>query len=125
MLKPLGIILVIVTALAAPVTLPAQNLPAGTWTGTMSPPTDAAVPVTFEVSGSGDSLAISMVLPTGQRAPFNELRLADGKLLFQWAAGPTIVKCDLAKQESGGFKGPCTDSEGMTGQIEMVPPTKP
>lgn len=125
MMKPLGITLAIAAALAAPVTLPAQNLAAGTWTGTMSPPTDAAVAVTFEVSGTGDSLAVTMVLPGGQRASFSDLRLADGKLLFQWAAGPTTVKCELAKQETGGFRGPCTDSEGMTGQIEMVPPTRP
>lgn len=125
MMKALGISLAIAAALAAPVTLPAQSLAAGTWTGTMSPPSDAAVAVTFEVSRSGDSLAVTMVLPGGQRASFSELRWADSKLLFQWAAGPTIVKCELAKQESGGFRGPCTDSEGMTGQIEMVPPTKP
>ncbi len=125
MLKPLGITLVIFAALAAPATLPAQTLLAGTWTGTMSPPSDSPVAVTYEVAGSGDSLAVTMVLPNGMRAPFSEVRMADGKLLFQWAAGPTIVKCELAKQESGGFRGPCTDSEGMTGQMEMVPPTKP
>ena len=125
MMKPLWITLAIAAAFAAPVTLPAQSLAAGTWTGTMRPPGNDSVAVTFEVSGSGDSLAVTMLLPNGIRAPFSELRLAEGKLMFQWAAGDTTVKCDLAKQESGGFRGPCTDSEGMTGQIEMVPPTKP
>lgn len=123
MMKSLSAVLV--TAFVLAPHLSAQTIAVGTWTGTMTPPQQSAAPVTFEVSGSGDSLAVTMVAPGLGRAPFSQLRWVEGKLLFQWNADDVLVKCELSKQDSGSYRGPCTDAEGGTGQIEMVPPAKP
>ena len=115
---------VIVTAFVLAPHLTAQSLAVGTWTGTMTPPQKSAAAVTYEVTGTGDSLAVTMVIP-GHRAPFSHIRWVEGKLLFEWTAGDTLVKCELSKQGNGGYRGPCTDAEGGTGQLDMVPPAKP
>ena len=125
MAKSLQVTLAIAAALAGASALSAQGLQAGTWTGTMTPPNESAAAVTFTVAGSGDSLAVTMVLPGMGSAPFSEIRWDAGKLLFQWHAGDTLVKCELAKQDNGGYRGPCTDDKGMTGHIDMTPPRKP
>jgi hypothetical protein len=102
--------------------LHAQKLAAGSWTGTMSPPDDDAVAVTYDVAGSGDSLAITMHGPGGRQLPFSHIRFENDTLLFEWSPGETNIRCALVVQADGGYKGPCTDSEGKTGQLVMVPP---
>lgn len=122
--KPLQAVVAIAAALVGVSTLSGQSLQAGSWSGTMTPPNESAVEVTFQVTGSGDSLAITMVLPGQGSTPFSQIRWEGGKLLFQWHAGDLLVKCELTQQESGGYRGPCTDDKGMTGQIDMLPPRR-
>jgi hypothetical protein len=102
--------------------LHAQSLAAGTWTGTMTPPTSGTVTVTYAVAGTGDSITISMKAPDGRQLPFNHIRFESGKLLFDWSPGGTTVTCALESQPDGGYRGPCTDLEGKTGHLAMVPP---
>lgn len=125
MKQSLPVTLAIALVLVGASALSGQTLAPGTWTGTMSPPNDSPAAVTFTVTGAGDSLAVTMNVPGMGTAPFNELRWDSGKLLFQWHAGDTLVKCALASEANGGYKGPCTDDQGGTGTIEMVPPSKP
>jgi hypothetical protein len=125
MWKPLQTALAIAATCAGVSTLSGQTLQSGTWTGTMKPPNEPAATVTFQVTGTGDSLAISMVLLGVDSTAFSEIRWQAGKLLFQWHAGDLVVKCELSKQDSGGYRGPCTDDKGMTGQMDMIPPSKP
>lgn len=100
----------------------AQHLAAGTWTGTMSPPDNDDVAVTYDIVAAGDSLAITMHGPGERQVPFTHIRFEDGKLLFEWNPGGTDIQCTLEPQADGGYQGPCTDSEGKTGHLAMVPP---
>ena len=125
MAKSLQVTLAIAAAFAGASALSAQGLQAGTWNGTMTPPNESAVAVNFKVAGTGDSLAVTMVLPGVDSMPFSQIRWDAGKLLFQWHAGDMLVKCELAKQDNGGYRGSCIDDKGMTGTIEMIPPSKP
>jgi hypothetical protein len=101
--------------------LNAQKLAAGTWTGKGVDPGGEEFPVTFEVQTIGDSIAIDMVGPDGNKMPLTEIRFDEGKLLFRWEPGPAI-NCVLSPIEGGGFSGPCTDESGGTGVITMTPP---
>jgi hypothetical protein len=110
--------LVLGPALAA-----AQKLEAGTWTGTVAPPDGGALEVTYEVKVTGDTVAITIVAAGQGSFAFNDVKVANGKLTFSWAPGPTL-KCELALREDKSWFGPCTDPGGGTGHLTMIPPKK-
>lgn len=112
----LGLIL-----LALPVTLSAQKLQAGTWPGTVTPPGEGIVNVTFDVKTTGDSIAIT--LKAGEHGEFvlNEIKVTDEQLTFSFAPGP-VVNCTLDKKEDGSYAGTCKDSEGGDATMTMIPP---
>ncbi len=99
----------------------AQGLKSGTWSGTGAGPGGEAFDITFEVRNDGDSLSIALIAPDGESFPLSQIRLEEGKLLFQWEPG-VVVNCVLVPGEGGSFSGPCTDEEGGTGTLTMVPP---
>jgi hypothetical protein len=110
--------------LAAP--LSAQEMAAGIWSGTVSPPDDAPFDVTYEVSyGEEGELQITLFPPQGLGAPpeipFNEVELEEGVLTFSWFAGVDLT-CELVRQEDGVFEGECIDAGGTPGILVMVPP---
>jgi hypothetical protein len=113
----------VATALAAPAS--AQELPAGTWTGTMAPPGAATgIPVTFEVGGASSAPSIVM---RSERVegdmPFRDVRLDGSELTFWWDPG-VRVNCTLERTAAGGFDGTCAGEAGPdgAGRITMVPP---
>lgn len=110
--------------LAAP--LAAQEMPAGLWSGTVSPPDDAPFDVTYEVSHDEEGgLHITLFPPAGVGAPpeipFDDVELVDGVLTFSWSAGVDLT-CELVRREDGVFEGECIDSGGTPGILVMVPP---
>ena len=117
----LGLLLAV---LAGPATgLAAQSLTPGTWTGKVVDPGGDEIPIDFEVQTIGDSIAIAMIGPDGEKSPFTQVRFEEGKLLFRWEPG-VVVNCILSPVDGGGFSGPCTDESGGTGNITMTPPPK-
>jgi hypothetical protein len=116
--------LTLVTLLGLNTGLRAQTLAPGTWTGSVTDPGGDEAPVTYAVSVTGDTLHISMTVavPDGPPAfPFTNVHFDQGKLLFTWNANVDI-NCSLDPAEGGGYAGSCTDSEGKSGQMKMVPP---
>lgn len=107
-------------AAAAPVSLSAQTLQDGLWTGSVSPPGGEGFPVEYEVSNEGGHLSITLVSEMGT---FEFENVAyDGKVLtFNWYPG-TPVDCELEEIEGGAFEGPCTDEDGDPGILYMEPP---
>ena len=102
----------------------AQKLETGTWTGTVVDPGGQSYDVTFVVQTAGDSLKIDMTGgPEGATFPFLDIRFDNGKLMFQWEPG-SPVNCTLEPVATGGFSGPCTDDDGESGLLTMVPPKK-
>ena len=103
----------------------AQELQRGTWTGTLTPPGGAGVPVTFEVGETAGVLSIVMNNPQLGDTAFNDERLDGRELTFWWEPG-VRVNCALQRTAAGGFAGACTGEEGPggAGRITMVPPAE-
>jgi hypothetical protein len=111
--------LVLGPALAA-----AQKLDAGLWTGTVTPPGEPAVAVTYDVKIAGDTISITLNAAEHGSFPFSEIKLGNGKLLFSWTAGNSALKCELKPRADAAWAGTCADSDGSTGEMVMVPPKK-
>jgi hypothetical protein len=116
----------VVAMLAVLTSIPvgAQELPRGTWTGTMAPPGAEGVPVTFEVSGT--AVAPSIVMRSElveDDMPFRDVRVQGSELTFWWEPG-VRVDCTLQRTAAGGFDGLGVGAGGPSGagRITMVPP---
>jgi len=109
--------------IAAVAPLQGQGLTQGTWTGTISPPGMEAIPVQFEVSGSGSALSISVTTALFPGAiSLNDIRVEGTSMTFWFEPGPR-VECTLTRDDTGGYAGPCTDgSADGGGGMTMVPP---
>jgi len=97
----------------------AQMLQSGTWTGTVTPPNGPTLDVTYTVTEEG-----GVTIHAGENGSFmfNNLRLEEGHLLFNFSPGNDYRTCNLARQEDGAFTGACSDTNGETGQVVMTPP---
>lgn len=104
----------------------AQELTPGTWTGTMAPPGASAIPVVFEVGGTGAALSIVMrSVLVQEEMHFQDVRVDGSQLTFWWEPG-VRVDCTLQRTPAGGFEGPCVGAGGPQGaaRMTMVPPDR-
>ena len=108
---------------AAPAALAAQKLETGTWTGTLMPPGEEAHAVTFLVRTSGDTTFITLRADPIGDLPFENIKVLADRITFSFSPG-VVVNCILMRRDDGSYKGVCTDSDGGTGVIEMIPPAK-
>ncbi len=99
-----------------------EKIEAGKWTGTVTPPGEATVNVTYDVTVKGDTIGIT--LNAGEHGSFvvEEVKLVDGKLTFSFTPGPRIA-CTLNKKPDGSFAGQCTDGQQPADMV-MMPPKK-
>lgn len=119
-LRLLGLSLLLLVGLGSG--LGAQTLAPGTWTGTVTDPGGDEAAVTYAVTVTGDTLHIDMTIPEGPVTfTFNNIRFEGGKLLFTWNANIDI-NCSLDPSADGSYSGTCTDTEGASGQLRMIPP---
>lgn len=114
----------------------------GTWTGSSVSSGGEEVKLNFEVSTSGDSLSIVVVVPDQGSLPFYAVRLVNDSLMFsiQPAARQAVrrvndstqmtfepsppVNCVLQRQADGSFAGTCVvENTGESATLRMVPPT--
>jgi hypothetical protein len=116
-------LLAVLAIAAAPASLHAQKLQAGTWTGTIAPPDADPFEFTFAVSMSGDTVRITANGEMGS-FPFNDVKVLADRITFTFEPGDTHVSCTLMLGENGVYKGDCLDADGGTGVITMVPPKK-
>ena len=116
--KSLAVLLV---AFAVPSLCPAQDLKAGTWTGSVQPPDGGLTVVTYDVTVKGDSLGV--VIHAGEHGDFTarDGHYTEGKIKFAFDPGIS-VRCTLARGEDGSFTGECLGEDGSVAQIIMVPP---
>lgn len=122
-IRPLLLSAALLALVAAPASLHAQKVQAGTWTGTIAPPDSDPIPATFNVSMSGDTVRIAANGEMGS-IPFNEVKVLADRITFWFEPGDAHVSCTLMLGEMGVYKGDCVDEDGSTGVITMVPPKK-
>lgn len=118
-------ILLLAGLIATPAALGAQRLESGTWSGTVTPPGEAAVPVTYAVRQTTDSLSITITANGIGSFPLRNVKIADGKMTFDWSPGDAFASCQLTRREDGSWGGACQDNNGGMGAMTMVPPKKP
>ena len=104
-----------------PVAAQAQALVSGTWTGTVIPPNGELIEVTYTVHAADDSLSIMMHVPEMGDIPFRELHVTDDKLTCNWSVD-TELMCEFDLKAGNQYEGTCTDIQGESGQVTMVPP---
>jgi hypothetical protein len=114
------ITLALASLLALPVAASAQTLKPGIWTGTVAPPGEGVVAVTFDVKVAGDTTSIT--LTAGEHGTFKleEVKVTADKITFKFTPGP-VVSCTLAKKDDGSYAGDCSDG-GESAQMTMIPP---
>jgi hypothetical protein len=113
--------LVGVLTLVLPASLAAQKLATGTWTGTISPPNEAAIEATFNVRMSGDTTKITLNAD-GHAIEATEIKVEPKQLLFTFAPGGNSVRCTLLLRDDKSYSGDCLDTNGGKGVIVMRPP---
>ena len=113
--------LVGVLTLVLPASLAAQKLATGTWTGTISPPNEAAIEATFNVGMSGDTTKITLNAD-GHAIEATEIKVEPKQLLFTFAPGGNSVRCTLLLRDDKSYSGDCLDTNGGKGVIVMRPP---
>ncbi len=109
--------------LAGASALTAQSLEPGTWAGTITPPGTPSFDVTYEVAADDDSLTITLN-SQGDAFRFRDIAVHEDRIEFVWTAGGEEVACKLMKREDGAYEGDCTDEDGVSGQLVMVPPAE-
>jgi hypothetical protein len=113
--------LVGVLTLVLPASLAAQKLATGTWTGTISPPNEAAIEATFNVRMSGDTTKITLNAD-GHAIEATEIKVEPKQLLFTFAPGGNSVRCTLLLRDDKSYSGDCLDTNGGKGVIVVRPP---
>jgi len=118
--------LLAVAAPLVPVLASAQSVVSGTWSGSVTDPAGHAKSVTYKVTRTRDTLAISLLDPSGSPVAFTEIREAGDTLRFNLAAGRQGARlvCKRLRQTDGAYEGTCSDPENREGGMRMVPPPK-
>jgi len=118
-----GLGIFVLVAMWAATSAGAQELEPGAWTGTLTPPGGAGVPVTYEVGDTNGALSIVMNNPQLGDITFNEPQLEGDELTF-WFEPGTRVDCTLTRKDDRSFDGSCSDGRGADGQgvLTMLPP---
>jgi len=98
----------------------AADLETGDWTGTVTPPDGEMAQVTFAVSEEAGEPRIT-ISAMGMMLDFRDIEVTDSSIAFTWTPGPD-VRCTLDLQDDSSYSGACTDPDGGTGHITMVPP---
>ena len=110
------------SAAAAAQSTPAK-LPTGTWTGSVTPPGQEQVAVSFDVAAQNDTFSIT--INAGGHGTFKAdgIKVEPGRLVFSFTPGPVVV-CVLTQKEDASYAGDCTEDDGSAAQIVLVPPKK-
>jgi hypothetical protein len=99
----------------------AQTLAPGTWTGKISPPSGQSLDITYEVNVPNDSLQIEIIVPEIGSFPLQDIKLEQDALSFYWEPDEPLG-CNLKRAEDGSYAGECSDLDGNSGQLTMLPP---
>ena len=111
-LLPLLVLTVVVVGIPV---VHAQPLVEGRCVGQMAHPTGAYLNLSFTVSMAGDSLQITLEVPSFRSFPLQNARLEGDELSFWWRASVRLM-CSLDRQRDGSFQGGCVDTWGDEGR---------
>ena len=101
----------------------AEELPAGTSTGTLTLPDGTTGDVTYEISGEGGGPPGMTMMTGGGRYALSDVRVGDGSIAFQWVPGDSPVQCTLQRTSGRTYVGKCPDPAGGPPlKLTLTPP---
>ena len=123
MKKPsLLVALLLITCVAAAPIPHIQEIQAGSWTGTATPPEGQVFDVVFEVK-TEEGLAITLRIAEPQMVLTASEPKLEGRILsFSLSVEQNELTCALERQDDGSFQGECIDLDGGAGYLVMNPP---
>ena len=100
----------------------AQSVKPGKWTGSVVPPEQDEVALTFDVTVMGDTLGV--VIHAGEHGDFTatEGHFADKTISFNFEPGGPVVHCVLKEDAEGTYAGNCLGDDGSIATMKMIPP---
>ncbi|MDX1531809.1 MAG: hypothetical protein R3362_09815 [Rhodothermales bacterium] len=107
---------------------PAEDVPAGTWTGTLTPMNhpDLHTPLVYEVGHEADGLTLALgPAEADVQVRAEDVRL-DADALHFWFREPDAavrLDCEFRRRDDGSYAGRCTDADGKYATLTMRPPT--
>jgi hypothetical protein len=120
-MRSLHRMLIGILTLALPASLAAQKLTPGTWTGTISPPSEGSMEASFDVRVSGDTTKITLKAD-GHEIEATNVKVEPKQLLFTFSPGQESIRCTLLLRDDKSYSGDCIDLQGAKGVIVMRPP---
>lgn len=98
----------------------------GRWTGHLIPMNhpDMSIPVNYDVTYTDNSLNVSIIGSNGVPVVTQNPYLKNDTLFFVFKEPEEQVdlECALARTDTSGFSGKCTDSSGKWALFTMIPP---
>lgn len=93
----------------------------GRWTGSGTPPGGGFVGFAYEVTGEGETLAVTVTGDLGT-FEFEDVRLDGDELSFWISPLGEKIDCVLHRQDDGSWTGDCVEQSGGVGTLRMYPP---
>lgn len=103
----------------------AQDASYARWDGTMTPPGQESVDISYLVRFNSRVKQGTIIVPaTGDEEEMQfemkEIKVHDDMLMYKWEVGEdTKLSCELMKDDHGVYSGECTDQYGEKGQMTM------
>jgi hypothetical protein len=102
------------------------ELKEGRWTGHLTPMNhpELSIPVNFDGTHTERGLKVTIIGSNGVPAVTRNPHLKDDTLFFVFDEPEEQVRleCALARTDTMGFSGKCTDSSGKWAMFTMIPP---
>ena len=102
------------------------KLTEGRWTGSLSPMNHPEMqnPVAYDVGYRDTQLQIDLIGPDGTSSSTKNVKMTSDTLYFAFSEPEekVLLKCALAKENQGLFRGRCTDLNGKWAMFTMIAP---
>lgn len=103
------------------------ELKEGRWTGHLTPMNhpDMSIPVNYDVTYTESGLKVNIIGSNGVPVVTQNPRLEDDTLFFVFnePEEQVALDCALARTDTRGFSGKCSDSSGKWAMFTMIPPS--
>ena len=99
------------------------ELPMGRYAGTLVAANgdEGAVELSFDNMAGRPLATMSTSTPDSRLVGLSNIVVSNDALAFSYFLDGSSVQCELARQDDGGFAGPCADGDGPVGSIRVTP----
>jgi len=110
-----------VTAACICLSAAGAELPMGRYGGTLVAANGDAGAVELSFDNMAGRPLATMSTPDSRLVGLSNIVVTNDGLAFSYFLDGSSVQCELARQDDGGFAGPCADGDGPVGSIRVTP----